>query len=301
MKLGYSILSTVILFSIAGTRVYAAACCVTSSSMPALITEYARAQTALSTAYSSAIGTSSSSGSSLFFGDERDENVFKTRVSQALTVSDRWQIHASFEILRRSKRLSNQREKSWALGDTTVGASYELVPEFTYHLIRPRVFLIATAITPTGKSIADDTSLLATSASGTGSWGFSGSLHALKTWTRWDLVFTAQHTRYLSQKRTIGRREVRYRPGALTVLDIGGGAHTSLFNVPTRLGLSTGPEWQATPLRRLVWNTEASLAVTPTQNWSTTLSYLDQTLLGPTYNSTLQRSIRLLLSKRFGG
>jgi len=279
----------------------ASACCASSTAAPSLMTEDSKAQTTLSSSYSDTIGHSSDDGSSVFYNEERSDTVLRFRLSQTIALDDRWQISASTDLLRTEKKLSGARESTWAWGDTSLGASYEILPEYTYYPIRPRVFLSSATFLPTGRAADARSDRLGTNVSSNGAWGFAVSGHALKTWSRWDTSLTSQHVRYLSQTRTVGRNQVRFNPGALTTVDLAGGFHSAVFGLPSRFGLSVGPEWQASAAPRLVWNVGGSVSVTPHQDWAASLNYNDQTLLGPTYNATLSRQATLRLTKRLGG
>lgn len=292
------------LFFFLSTKLFAAACCSSTSSIPAFITDESFAQTTFSTALSNTIGDSHDDGSSIFFNDSHSEETLRLTLSQSYAFAERWQVFASLQGLRNAKELDGAGDSNWALADTNFGAAYEIVPEYTYHPLKPRVFGIASITAPTGKPADQSASALQTDASGLGAWGFTLGAHVLKVWTDWDTSLTASHTRYAPSERIIGIESVNYTPGALTTAQLAVGRHAVIERLPARFGVFAGPEWQAPSSTastgsRLVWNVGATAALTLSDRWAALLSYNDQTLAGPTYNASLARSAALQLTRSF--
>jgi len=276
-------------------HVFAAACCSGSALVPSLITTDSAAQFALRTSHAAVIGSSRSDGSSLFHRASNSETTETLTFSGAYALDPRWQIHGEVLLQHRARDLDSVHGKSSGFGDVSAGGAFEAVEELYYSVWKPRVWLFTDLSAPTGRAASQSREGLRSDVFGRGAWAATLGIFALKTWRAFDVFLLGEHRRYFLT------REVT-TPGPTTAFDIGVG-----YNVGDwRFGFSCGPLWDvrvsadgATSTDSLVWNLGAQLSYAFGESWSMVASYNDQTLVGPTYNSPLLRSVGLLASLRF--
>ncbi|MBI3543740.1 MAG: hypothetical protein HY075_10755 [Deltaproteobacteria bacterium] len=274
----------------------AAPCCSGSALMPALITTDSNAQLSARASQSTIVGSSHADGSSVFNRDGNDESATTFLMSGAYALDPRWQLHAEVPVSRRYRGIDATKLAHWGAGDVSVGTAFEAIQELRYNLYKPRVWIFGDLTAPTGRSIQESQSVLAADVHGRGAWGATLGALALKTWKSVDAYAMAQHRRYLPR----GGLTL----GPATALEAGAGYNLGDY----RFGASLGPTWEgavaatggvSSTEAKLVWTAGFQASTVLQELWSLTLSYADQTLLGPTYNSPLSRSATLMATRRF--
>jgi hypothetical protein len=281
---------------------FGAACCTGAVVMPTLITNYGRGQVTVRTSGGRTIGRSRADGSAQFYREGNDESTSTTELSSAYALSDRWQLHGAIPANYRHRRIDSTAESHWGLGDVTAGLSFEALEEWDNHPLKPRAWLFFDVTAPTGRSIYDAPSPLATTSHGRGAWSGTIGTFILKVWSRWDAAFVAQHVRSLAASHTVNGLNKSVQFGPITALTAVGGYNMG----PYRLGLTLGPTWeQATIIDnsrggdKLWWSIGAQASRTMGPHWMISLSYNDQTVIGPTYNATLSRSAAVTIAYRY--
>jgi hypothetical protein len=284
-------------------QLWAAACCGGSSTSPSIITGDDQAQISASLAYAQVIGDAPVSGLPVFRGDGNSEEIQTLRLAGAALLSDRWQIGAQLPISRRSHATQGLDRSSWGLADVDLDVGFEALPELEYSVWKPRGFVFAHAIFPTGQSIYESTDALATDTSGRGFFSPGAGALFVKSWGIWDgtFLFEAHH----GIARSFGTLHVT--PGWGGTLGLNAGVSPGMG--PWRFGLGLSPLYEeglhlsgdssGDSASQLVWNATAQVSWMIRSDLSSSLVYLDQTLMGPAQNTSLNRAVSLQIEKRW--
>jgi hypothetical protein len=291
---------------------FAASCCGGGSAAPTMITGDDLAQFSASLSQGQVIGDAPTSGLPVFRADGDTEQIQTLRLEGAYLLTDRWQTGASLALSRRS-RVTSRTDSSSAsgLGDITLSAAYEVLPEWEYSAWKPRGFLFAQFLIPTGGSIYE------ASFSATQPWGLdsrgrgfdTGGLGALftKSWSSWDSSILVETHRAFSRTFATAPGPLKLIPGWGASASAGAGYSPS--GVPVRFGLSLAPSYEggiasegtvtSSSDSQLVWNTSAQLGWMVTHGSTLSAIYTDQTLVGPASNASLSRTFALSYQKRW--
>ncbi len=301
----FSLLFLFLTMPLLSTSAQAAPCCSGAVVMPTLITTDSKAQLAGRLMGTQAVGRSRMDGTSVFHRDGNTDNTVLWELAGAYALSPRWQIHGAVPVSLRARGIDSLKENHTGLGDVSAGGAFEALEELLFNPYKPRVWVFMDVTMPTGRSAYDDITPLAASVHGRGSWAATMGAFAGKTWGGWDAALSAQHGRSLPSRHDVNGRSVLVRPGAVTALTAAGGHSFGEL----RLGLSVGPTWEQRTMSdysssrdttdRLWWTVGAQASLMADDHWSFTASYNDQTLLGPTYNAVLGRSMGLAAIRRF--
>ena len=93
-------------------------------------------------------------GIPVFRADGDTELTQTLRVEGAFLLGDRWQIGASVPYTRRSRNTPDLASASSGFGDLgPERGAYEILPEWTYSVWKPRGFVFVQGLIPTGGSI----------------------------------------------------------------------------------------------------------------------------------------------------
>ncbi len=284
--------------------IYAAPCCSGSVVAPSLITTESKAQVLARMTASQVVGRSRSDGTAIFNKSGNDDYSYVIDMAGAYAVTPRLQINGSVPVNVRYRGVSTASESHAGLGDVSIGVGYELLQELYYNPYKPRVWIYTSVSAPTGRSIYDNPSVLGASAHGRGHWSAALGAFALKTWGRWDASFGAQYGRSLPARHNVGSSSVRVSPGAVSTLSTAAGVSFGRF----RTGVLVSPVWEQKTVsdlgvgeegNKLWWVVGAQVSAVIGDTMSIIAAYNDQTILGPTYGATLNRSASLMAQYRF--
>lgn len=301
--LGFSLLAGLLLPA-AG---HAAPCCAGGSALPALISGDQAAQFGASFAQSAVIGNAPAVGIPVFRASENVERTETLSLDAAALVSDRWQAGLSVPLVRRLIRTNSLHANATGFGDIRASLGYEAWPEYTYSEWKPRGFVFAQFILPTGGSL--DTATLsgadgAVNARGQGVYSIALGTLLVKRWSSWDTFFAPEI--HYNFPRSFEDEKVAGRTGGSLSWGLGwspsGGA--------IRIGLRIQPAYQQgkttsqdgriqTASYQLSWNTALDLTYLYGADWSFSASYNDQTLIGPAVNAPLNRGFSIALQRKW--
>lgn len=274
--------------------------------MPTLITADDRAQVSLGISHESIRATVDDLGIDKPKSAQNVEELQTISLRGAYLFSDLFQAGFELPLVRRFRRVATREDSSVGIGDVSVSLGYEFLPETTYSWWRPRGYLFSRLTLPTGESTSDP-SATATSATGRGFYSWAVGAVLLKTFRQFDLVLAGEG--HVNFARTFGE-------GTATALRYGGGVGASgLLSVgfspggsALRIGATVNPStdggrslqgaFSGETQPRYVWNTSLALSYRMSTEWSSTLTYLDQTLL-PSRNVDISRSVSLLFQRHF--
>jgi hypothetical protein len=195
------------------------------------------------------------------------------------------------------------------MGDSRIGAGYEILPSWSYSVWKPQVFLYAGLTLPTGRSKYEFQKASLSDVNGNGFYSLSIGSLVVRHWGNWD-VFLIPEIHY-SAPRTFGSPvgDIQAYPGFGGSLGIGGG--WSPGGGDLRVGLRVTPRLdQATvtvtsfsePQSEGVLSVcdaglDASYMIGSTNTLM--LSYTDQSLIGIASNLVLTRSLSLNFQHRW--
>lgn len=294
--------SFLFLFSVtllASATAGAAACCGGGVASPSLIAGDHRAQLGTSVSHTEILVHSVDTKGYWHRWKQRQQ-VQVLRLEGAQLLSDRTQAGFSLPVFRRTR----DEETSGGLGDLSSSWGYEYLTDWDYHPWRPRGWGYLQAVLPTGRSKAES-ELGGLDSRGNGFWAVGAGTLLTKAWTRWDALLSFDLHRSFEKSVSTSQIQGKLRPGWGGNLGLGagyntkflrwGGSLTWTYEDPIAIdGLSPSEgslERYATAL--------ASVSYTANPEWSTTLSYTDQTLFGSPVNTSLGRGLQVQFQRRW--
>lgn len=274
------------------------ACCSSGAFFPSIVSTGDRAQIGTSFTGASVIGTSDSKSNSTFLNDDEYDRSFQQTIFGGLRLSDQWQMGARLGWHMRDKQVFGASNGASGIGDSHFFLTYEPLTNFS---------VTASILVPTAENVHESKESLQTDAFGRGLWVPGISFVYTYVTGLWD-IHAESNVRF-SAGRTfnrplLGDLDVSHSWGLSALTGVG----YQWGESQVRTGLSVGAHWdqgftekdrfQSRSLpARLAWDVIADLNVPLSSDIRLGLSYKDQTLLGPTQNSELSRSLTLLLSK----
>jgi len=274
-----------------GPSLFAAACCSGGSSLPAVILNDDRWAFRLATANAFTVGDVEENGQATWRKDSFNEQLFSLSPAFVYRWGDFWQ--TGFKTSMQRRALSERSH--WGMGDSSLHLTYEPFPLYTYSVWRPRLLFVASLSIPSGRSSYDTTRELL-KATGTGFWTPSLAIIASKNLNDFDFLVSGEAKYQI--KRSF--RYEKVEPGWIFSSKLGSGYSWSRF----RFGVAIGPTYEEKRkmLRsrvespsKMLWDTQFDVSSLLVDRVSATLSYNDQTLLGPAWNVALERSLALSL------
>lgn len=267
---------------------YSAACCGGASSLPNIITGDFDQQISASIDQSIVIGSSDYDSTVVFKDNPWSKQKQILNFSYAKLFRDYYQWGIKTKII---KNIEESQSYS-SIGDTQIQFSYEFLPELHFSKWKPRGYVFSSLLLPTGSKYSGDTNLLETTGNGT--YTLQIGLAFKKIIKKYDLISVVEiHQR---SPNDLGTESINYALG--TSITMGAGISPEKFNkwhFGTSIKLNyEGPQYS---------NISSSTSESYWMNWglncsymlndlnSLTLSYLDDTLLGPSKNQELNRSI----------
>jgi hypothetical protein len=279
--------------------VHAAACCGGGLAAPALIAGDERAQ--MTGSFTSGNIQSDVGDDGLWHRRPGPETIEDYRLEGAHLLSDLWQAGASVPIVRRSRDGRN----STGFGDINGTLGYEYLPDWDYNPWRPKGLGYLQLTVPAGRSVYESTDDLQLDARGRGFWAAGAGTLLSKVIGRFDVFGSTEAHRSFSRTYANSQSSGRLSPG--WGVTWGGGA-----------GLNYG-DWRFSG--SLLWTYEDPVSVSGTveshgsaqryatsaisvsrmfgMTWSGTLTYSDQTWFGSPSNTSLSRSLILVVQKRW--
>lgn len=294
-----SFLSLFSLFFFAPLVATAAACCGGGFAAPSLIAGDDKAQLSTSYSYSEIVVDNVDSRGIWRTWDEH-QKIQSIRLEGAHIFSDRWQMGFALPVIERSRL----EQKYSGLGDLTTSLGYEYLPDWSFDLYRPKGIGYVQLTLPTGKSRAES-EIGGLDSRGNGFWAVGLGTLLTKAIGRWDFFSNVEIHRSFEKSVDNSQLKGTLTPGYGGNFGLGTG-----FNLKDwRLGASAtwssedpivisgninsdgSPERYATA--------SASASYLASDEWSTNLSYSDQTVLGNPRNTSLGKTISLQIQRRW--
>ncbi len=283
------------------------ACCAAGASYTSLIANDDETQFVFSLSGSATVGSSSSNGDVEFYHDEMHDRSLTGNLSAAFRLPQDFQIGFSVPIKYRDVKNLSRESNSSGISDISGSLSYRIIRGNSYEAFAPHFLVSVTGVVPTGESDYESENPNLASGLGAGFWSVQASLLALQNWSSWDL--SAQpYVKYVFKESFDGPQ------GSIDVdgkFALGGQVRAgyNFGNSGIRFGLGFGPQWQEASTEttrfgsnkiahKLVWDSIAELSYTHSHSRTISLSYTDQSLIGPTNNTPITRT--LAVSYRVG-
>lgn len=295
MKLSFLFLFNFLISSLA----YGAACCGGSFAAPAIITGDDKAQFTSSLSYSEVVVANVNSSGVWSQWDE-NQKVQTFRMEGAHIISDRWQAGISVPVIQRS-RLGQTYS---GLGDVSTNLAYEYLTNWNYNPYRPKGIGYLQLSLPTGKSKAES-EVGGVDSRGNGFWALGAGTILTKTFGRWDGFTNLEIHRSFDKEISGSQMQGTVKPGYGGSFGLGAGYNTALWrfgssltwnyedpiDIEGSLSVKGSIERYATATASASYMIDSELAGT--------LSYSDQTLIGAPVNTSLARTVSLLVQKRW--
>lgn len=277
----------------------AAACCGGGFAAPALIAGDDSAQITSSIGYTDvAVDNVDSQG--LWRAREEHQKVQTLRLEAATLIADRWQMGVAIPLIQRTY----SGENSSGVGDVATTLGYEYLPDWDYNPYRPKGLGYAQITLPTGKSRAESENGL--DSRGQGFWAVGVGTLLTKAWHRWDAFVSLEGHRSFAKDFKNGNMDGTLKPGYGSTFGGGTGYNTAAWRFGGSLlwsyedAVEISPAgWSQGSVERYATATLAASYI-PTDEWTGTLSYSDQTIFGEPVNTSLGRSVNLQLQRRWG-
>lgn len=282
--------------------VWSAACCGGGLSVPTIITSDDKAQ--FSTSFTSMdVVIDNVDARSIWRKWDQHQRTQTFKMEGAHIISDRWQVGASVPAIKRE--FDNQSFSG--LGDIATSLSYEYLPDWNYNPYRPRGIGFVQLVLPTGKSRADS-EVGGLDSRGNGFWAYGAGTLLSKVWNRWDVFVSLEMHRSLAKKINNSLVNGTVIPGNGANVGAGAGYNWSDYRVGLGMLETTENEIHITSKDGLNdsvqgnerWSTfSASFSYLQSEQWSWTVVYTDQTLLGNPINTSLGMSVGIQFQHRW--
>ncbi|WP_417336006.1 hypothetical protein [Halobacteriovorax marinus] len=284
-------------------NIYAAACCGGSSAIPSLITGDNNSQFSLSQSMGTVVGRTYEKNRNVFYTDNKEYKTFTTSLKGAHLITPLFQVGAGVSLVSKDNRDGTTKETKTLLGDTDLSLAYEYLPETFYSVWKPRGFVYLKHIFPTGKSNFETDTRLLTDVSGKGQHISSLGFVFTKIFRSIDWQIYNEF-KYLHQE-SISNKEISHSYGDTQGLSFGYSPNNGAIR--TQLGLSRHHFQEKDILinnvnqvsnREEYYDFEVGLNYMINDS-TYSLTYSDQTIFGPTENTTLSRTISISWLERW--
>lgn len=292
---------------LAVSQAWGAACCGGGVAAPSLILGDDKAIFTNSYSYGTITDDVSTNG----IWRERDENsiVQSYRLEGAHIFADRFQVGGSLPLVSRSRsgRDQNGQESSQGLGDTSLTLGYEFLPEWSYSSWRPKGVGFVQLTLPTGRSVFESEDDLQLDARGRGFWALGLGAVFTKIFGRWDTMASVEvhHSFAKNANSPQAGGRLRLEPSQGGTAQVGVGYNWSAF----RLGFGVQHYYEGeiqisgalTDTKDIEQYTTALLTGSYiwSDDWSGSVAFADQTLLGAPRNTSLGQTLSLQVQRRW--
>lgn len=302
MKLLYKLFFNFIFIFLSSANVYAAACCGGGGAVPAIISGDDEAQISTSISTTEVIVNNVDS-SGVWRKWDQHQKVQTFKIDAAHIFSDRWQAGISLPVMQRTL---NEQTYS-GLSDVAVSVGYEVLPEWNYSSWRPKGISFMQLTVPTGQS-KFESEVGGLDSRGNGFWALGIGTLLTKTFVNWDAFSTIELHASRNQDIQTTSFQGSVQPGYGGNLGFGlgynltdyriGSSVTWTYEDPIDTESNLGIKQKGSVERYAT--AVASLSYLANDQWSGTVSYSDQTLIGSPLNTSLGRGVAVQLQRRWG-
>jgi len=288
-------------------NVWAAPCCGTTANNPSLITGDDRFQITSTLSAGQVLAEVSVDGKIKYRPSSDSEQSQSLRLDLASLISDRIQMGLTLPLIRRTRSRSANSVDAMGLGDISLSLSYEALPEWSYSLWRPKLFLFVTGTVPTGGSIYDAEKLYSIDSRGRGFYGASIGALLLKAWGNVDVSFLVEGHQLFSKEKATNLGSLRFSPDLGNSQTLASGWSPGGGNFRLGLALSRSDEgavkssgvFEGRGEPTQLWTASTQLGYLVNSETSLNLNFSDQTWIGKSSNTALARSVAIVFQQRW--
>jgi hypothetical protein len=297
----------ILLGLLASRFVYSAPCCGGGANVPGIIGGDDLAQLSL-TASNAFTVADALPGKEVRTRSGQDRELLQTlRVDAATLLSDRWQAAVSIPVIRRSRDRKGTFGESTGLGDVSFSVAYEFLPQWSYSRWQPKGIVFADVILPTGKSLYESSAIYRLDSRGRGFWGAGAGVFLVKTWGSWDVFLLTELHRSFGKTVSLDVGSLDLSPGwgGSGTVAIGFSPGSGKWRIGALLAYAREDGVQTTGVVKGSGSAVETLSPGAQLSylWAPTLSlnvtYTDQTLFAANDNAAVNRTVALLLQKRW--
>ena len=280
----------------------AAVCCGSHAAIPSVITGYESARVAVTVSRNTLIGNAPVEGRAVFRQPDNRPERWTVGLSGSWAFADRWQLGAGLPI-----------GIGASIGDVQTTLAWEAIPRPDLLSVSPKVLVFTQLVAPTGRSTYEVDTIEETQITGRGFFQTAIGALAVSTYRRWDFFGISKAsvgwTRTFAAQANGSISERTVNPGWEGSLTWGlgyslgpewriGGSLSTLMNEGYRVRFSDGRS--QTLSSSLWWPLELQLAWFYDMDGVVSLSYVDDTFMGPARNAALTRSLSMQFAYRWG-
>lgn len=282
-------------------QAFSAACCGGGVSAPSIIAGDDKAQVSFQYSFTSVV-IDNVDPDGIWRKWENHQQVQTTRIEASHLISDRFQAGISVPMIQRKLN----KETHSGLGDVSLTAGYEYLPDWDYNPYRPKGIGFLQITTPTGKSRAES-EVGGIDSRGIGFWAVGIGTLLTKTIADWDAVgiFEIHH----SFHKTVSNSQIdgTLKPGYGGTANLGFGYNTKNFRYGTSVAWTYEDpidlEDNSSPFTGSIERYATGMLTVSylaSDEWLASVSYADQTLFGSPVNTSLGKTASLSLVRKWG-
>lgn len=278
---------------------HAAACCGGGSAAPALINSDDKAQISTSYGFTEVYADNVDSRGVWSRGEEH-QKVQTLRIEGAHVFGDRWQAGFALPVIERTQF----DESHSGLGDVSTQVGYEYLPDWDYNPYRPKGIGFLQLVLPTGKARAESDSGSLESR-GNGFWALGVGTLLSKTIQKFDVYTLLEVHRSFAKKYSNSQSSGEIQPGFGGNFALGGGYNLKDFRIGTSLAwtyedpVDLEGTIDSKGASERYGTAALSFSYLANDHWSYTATYSDQTLIGSPVNTSLGKSVAVLVQRRW--
>ncbi|MCO5113392.1 MAG: hypothetical protein M9899_10630 [Bdellovibrionaceae bacterium] len=286
-------------FFLSTSEAFAAACCGGGFAAPSIISGDEKAQFTSSYSFTDVVINTVDARGIWRKWDEK-QSVMVMQLEGAHLVSDRWQVGAVVPVIQRSY----MGQQYSGLGDVSVSLGYEYLTDWDYNPLKPKGIGFLQLTLPTGKSRAES-EVGGLDSRGNGFWSIGAGTLLTKTLGAFDVFGLASLRHSFAKDTTNSYLQGTLHPGWGGSLGIGAGYNLKAFRVGTSLTWFYEDPIDIDGTTSYMGSVERyatamfSVSYLSSTQWATTVSYLDQTLFGSPINTSLGRTVSVLIQKKW--
>jgi hypothetical protein len=274
-----------------------AACCSSGAFTPSLLSPLEKAQIGTRLSAASVVGESTNQGDAVFFHDEESNRSVSQSFFAAYRIHHEWSLGLTSGWTSREKRFFDRKESSLSPTDTYLSLTHEIDAWWS---------LTASLLIPTAKSALESGRAMQSDAEGRGLWTPSLSVrhqdnknffdYSASLAVRWSAPGSFENPQ---------RGQVSVEPAAGFSAQTGGGYQWKWASLRTGVSVAVHGDqgwierdrFQTTRLKsKWVWDLSLEASAPLSDSFLLAAAYTDQTLLGPTQNASLSRSLSFMVS-----
>ena len=289
----------IIVLSLLSLKTYASSCCGQAPTSFSVLSLNQKLSLTTSLSYTESVGRVYQDSDKFFVFDKKNRSVQNFNLNVASQLSERSQVFATISQSQGHFESNGITATSSHTSDTLMGWTYEAISEYRYSYWKPTVYISALVNLPTGRSIYDDQSLgEAAGVTGHNQYGVGLGLTLKKVYYPISLSLQLKSIELLSSK--INNVEVsNFNDLSLSFL-----ASYNFTSLTSSLGISYNQLSERTVNNQSSEgsnNTTVLVAIQTPINESLFLgvNYSDQTLIGKSKNTILNRNFGLSLNYNY--